>query len=146
MISWPSTDVTQPINAIIPAPATTDQARNELIPLNKKYPLAQLMKAAREYAQATARPVTFEYVLMGGVNTSPDDALRLAQMVRGIRCKINLIPYNPVPGKPYRRPGEQEVVDFMKLLYPRCPTVTLRESKGVDIQAACGQLRGEEKI
>jgi 23S rRNA (adenine2503-C2)-methyltransferase len=124
--------------------ATADQARSELIPLNKKYPLAQLMKAAREYAQATARPVTFEYVLMGGVNTSSDDALRLAKMVRGVRCKINLIPYNPVPGKPYRRPSEQEVADFIRLLYPRCPTVTLRESKGADIQAACGQLRGEE--
>lgn len=126
--------------------ATTDQARSRLIPLNKKYPLEQLMKAAREYARDAARPVTFEYVLMRGVNTSRDDALRLAQMVRGIRCKINLIPYNPVPGKPYGRPSKQEVTDFMKLLYPRCPTVTLRESKGADIMAACGQLRGQEKI
>jgi 23S rRNA (adenine2503-C2)-methyltransferase len=126
--------------------ATTDQTRSRLIPINKKYPLAQLMKAAREYAQATARPVTFEYVLMSGVNTSPDDALRLAQLVRGIRCKINLIPYNSVPGKPYRRPSVEEAADFMKLLYPRCSTVTLRESKGADIMAACGQLRGGDKF
>lgn len=124
--------------------ATTDEARSRLIPLNKKYPLAQLMAAAREYAQATGRPVTFEYVLIGGVNTSSDDALRLAQMVRGIRCKINLIPYNPIPGKPYRRPSKREVAGFMGLLYPRCPTVTLRESRGTDILAACGQLRGEQ--
>jgi 23S rRNA (adenine2503-C2)-methyltransferase len=124
--------------------ATTDESRSKLIPLNKKYPLAQLLKAACEYAQATSRPVTFEYVLIAGVNTSPDDALRLARLVRGIPCKINLIPYNPIQGKPYRRPDRQEVEDFMGLLYPRCPTVTLRESKGADIQAACGQLRGEE--
>lgn len=126
--------------------ATTDQVRSKLIPLNKKYPLAQLLKAAQEYAQATARPVTFEYVLIEGVNASSDDALRLAQMVRGIRCKINLIAYNPIPGKPYRRPNKREVASFMNLLYPRCPTVTFRESKGTDILAACGQLRGEENV
>jgi len=125
--------------------ATTDEVRSRLIPLNKKYPLAKLLRAAREYAQATSRPVTFEYVLIGGVNTSRDDALRLAQMVRGIHCKINLIPYNPVPGKSYRRPKRQELDHFMELLYPRCPTVTLRESKGTDIQAACGQLKGQQK-
>jgi 23S rRNA (adenine2503-C2)-methyltransferase len=125
--------------------ATTDETRSRLIPLNKKYPLAKLLNAAGQYAQATGRPVTLEYVLIAGVNTSPDDARRLAQLVRGIRCKINLIPYNPVPGKPYGRPHRQEVERFLELLYPRCPTVTIRESKGADIQAACGQLRGEEK-
>jgi 23S rRNA (adenine2503-C2)-methyltransferase len=125
--------------------ATTDEARSRLIPVNKKYPLAQLISAAGEYAQAIGRPVTFEYVLIGGVNTSPDDALRLARLIRGIRCKINLIPYNEVPGKPYHSPTGEEVTEFMNLLYPRCPTVTLRESKGADIQAACGQLRGRER-
>ncbi|KPL19584.1 MAG: hypothetical protein AMJ92_02165 [candidate division Zixibacteria bacterium SM23_81] len=126
--------------------ATTDEDRDKLIPLNRKYPLAQLMTAAQEYVQATDRPVTFEYVLIGGVNSTSEDALRLAKMVRGIRCKINLIPYNSIPGKPYHRPSKEEVANFMGLLYPRCPTVTLRESKGVDIQAACGQLRGEENF
>ena len=89
--------------------ATTDEGRDKLIPLNRKYPLAQLMTAAKEYAQATDRPVTFEYVLIGGLNTSSQDALRLAKMVRGIRCKINLIPYNPISTKPYRRPSKKEV-------------------------------------
>ncbi len=125
--------------------ATTDEARSRLIPVNTKYPLGQLLDAADEYARAVARPVTLEYVLIGGVNTSPDDARRLAQLVRGLRCKINLIPYNPVPGKPFHAPTREEVAKFMGLLYPRCPTVTLRESKGADIQAACGQLRAQEE-
>jgi 23S rRNA (adenine2503-C2)-methyltransferase len=124
--------------------ATTDRARSRLIPLNKKYPIARLIAAAGEYARATSRPVTFEYVLMAGVNASSEDALRLAGLVQGVRCKINLIPYNPVEGKPFRRPNKKTVANFMSLLYSRCPTVTLRESKGADIQAACGQLRGEE--
>jgi 23S rRNA (adenine2503-C2)-methyltransferase len=123
--------------------ATTDRIRSRLIPLNKKYPLKAVVKAAGRYARVIGRPVTFEYVLIDGVNDTAEDALRLAEIVRGVPCKINLIPYNPVSGKPFRRPGEDRIERFMERLYPRCPTVTLRESRGPDIQAACGQLRAE---
>jgi len=123
--------------------ATTDRVRNRLIPLNKTYPLQEVLTAARGYARAIGRAVTFEYVLIDGVNDSLEDARRLAQLIRGIPCKINLIPYNPVPGKPFRRPPGDRIEKFLAWLYPRCPTVTLRESRGPDIQAACGQLRAE---
>jgi 23S rRNA (adenine2503-C2)-methyltransferase len=126
--------------------ASSDRIRDQLIPLNKKYRIAKVTAAAREYARATGRPVTFEYVLIAGVNASAEDALRLSQLVKGIRCKINVIPYNPVAGKAYRTPGHEEVASFMAQLYPLCPTVTLRESRGSDIQAACGQLRGEQPL
>jgi 23S rRNA (adenine2503-C2)-methyltransferase len=125
--------------------ATTDHMRDMLIPLNKKYPIAQLLAAAGEYVRATIRPVTFEYVLMAGVNDSKGDADRLSDLARKVPCKINLIPYNPVPGKPFQRPAREAVTRFRERLYPRCPTVTLRESKGTDIQAACGQLRSETR-
>jgi len=124
--------------------ASSDQIRDQLIPLNKKYPIAQLTAAAQEYARAVSRPVTFEYVLIAGLNASAEDALRLSQIVQGIHCKINVIPYNPVARKPYRKPTREQVTGFMARLYPLCPTVTLRESRGSDIQAACGQLRGEQ--
>jgi 23S rRNA (adenine2503-C2)-methyltransferase len=123
--------------------ATTDRARTQLIPLNKRYPIARLLSAAEGYARASGRPVTFEYVLMAGLNDSAEDARRLGDLVQGVRSKINIIPYNPVPNKPFRRPDDQKVKRFMDLLSSRCRAVTLRESKGGDIQAACGQLRGE---
>jgi 23S rRNA (adenine2503-C2)-methyltransferase len=103
----------------------------------------EVVKAAGRYARTIGRPVTFEYVLIAGINDTAEDARRLAKLVRGVSCKINLIPYNPVPGKPFRRPQREQVKRFMKLLYPQCPAVTLRDSRGPDIQAACGQLRAE---
>jgi 23S rRNA (adenine2503-C2)-methyltransferase len=123
--------------------ATTNRVRSRLIPLNRKYPLEAVVSAAGRYAQATGRTVTFEYVLIDGINDTADDARRLATLVQGLPCKINLIPYNPVPGKPFHRPDEETIGRFMAWLYPRCPTVTLRESRGPDIHAACGQLRAE---
>jgi 23S rRNA (adenine2503-C2)-methyltransferase len=125
--------------------ATTDRVRDKLIPVNKKYPIAPLLAAAGDYARAANRPVTFEYVLMAGVNDSDRDAERLTGLARKAPCKINLIPYNPVPGKPFQRPSRNAVTRFMERLYPRCPTVTLRESKGTDIRAACGQLRSDAR-
>jgi len=123
--------------------ATTNRTRSRLIPLNKKYPLEEVVRAAGDYARAIGRTVTFEYVLIDGINDTAEDAHRLAGLVQGLPCKINLIPYNLVPGKPFRRPSGARVKQFMEWLYPRCPTVTLRESRGPDIQAACGQLRAK---
>jgi 23S rRNA (adenine2503-C2)-methyltransferase len=114
--------------------------RDVSMPVNRRYPLAELMEAARHYAAATDHRVTFEYVVIDGQNDSREDALRLAALVRGIPCKINLIPYNLNPQFDFRRPGENRLVAFRDLLYPRCPAVTIRYSKGDDIGAACGQL------
>ncbi len=121
--------------------AATDEKRNQIMPVNKKHPLKELLAAVRKFTQATGRAVTFEYVLIEGVNDSEKDAAALSKLIQGVPCKINLIPYNPVPGLPYRRPPEPGVIAFRDYLYPRCPAVTLRISKGEDILAACGQLR-----
>jgi 23S rRNA (adenine2503-C2)-methyltransferase len=121
--------------------APTDAKRSEIMPVNKKHPLPDLMAAVKHFTDETNRGVTFEYVLIEDVNDSEKDALALSKLVRGIQCKINLIPYNALPDLPYRRPSEEKVVAFRDYLYPRCPAVTLRISKGEDILAACGQLR-----
>jgi 23S rRNA (adenine2503-C2)-methyltransferase len=121
--------------------APTDEKRNELMPINKKHPLSQLLKASKNYIKKRKARVTFEYVLIKDVNDSEKDALALSKLIAGISCKINLIPYNPVPDLPYDRPSEEKIKAFRDYLYPRCPTVTLRRSKGEDILAACGQLR-----
>jgi 23S rRNA (adenine2503-C2)-methyltransferase len=121
--------------------APTDEIRNELMPINKKHPLSQLLKAVKNYTKKRKARVTFEYVLIKDVNDSEKDALALSKLIAGVSCKINLIPYNPVSDLPYERPSEEKIKAFRDYLYPRCPTVTLRRSKGEDILAACGQLR-----
>jgi 23S rRNA (adenine2503-C2)-methyltransferase len=125
--------------------ATTDGARNMSMPVNRRYPLAGLMEAARHYATATEDRVTFEYVVIEGQNDTREDALRLAGLVRGIPCKINLIPYNLNPQFDFRRPQPGRLTEFRDVLYPRCPAVTIRYSKGTDIGAACGQLVAARK-
>jgi len=121
--------------------APTDEKRSQLMPLNEKHPLKELLDAVRYFVKKTQRGVTFEYVLIKDVNDSEKDALELSKLIRGIHCKINLIPYNPIPDLSYQRPSEKRILAFRDYLYPRCPTVTLRRSKGEDILAACGQLR-----
>lgn len=122
--------------------AADDDLRSELMPINRKYPLAELKKAAIAVAESTGRRVTFEYILMDGVNDSIGDAKKLVHFIHGIPCKINLIRFHPHPGSPYRRPAEERVLTFRDYLYPRCPAVSIRKSFGVDIDAACGQLAG----
>ena len=129
------------VNLAISLNATTNQLRDWLMPVNKRYPLSEVLFAARRFAQIRKRRVTFEYLLIAGINDSFDDASRLAKLVKGIPCKINLIPYNPIAKTKFRRPDPQRVEFFKRWLYPLTPTVTLRESKGRDIRAACGQLR-----
>jgi 23S rRNA (adenine2503-C2)-methyltransferase len=120
--------------------APTDEKRNQLMPINKKHPLPALIEAVKHYTKKTKRRVTFEYVLIKDFNDSQKDALELSKLVRGIPCKINLIPYNSIPDLPFEKPSEEKIIAFKEYLFPRCPTVTLRKSKGEDIQAACGQL------
>ncbi len=122
--------------------ATTDEARDRLMPINRKYPIAELLEAAGEFAAIRGRRVTFEYVLMAGVTDSDADALRLAELTRSVPCKINLIPYNELgEDTAFHRPPPERVARFRQLLEERTPmAVTLRESRGRDIGAACGQL------
>ena len=122
--------------------ATTDELRDELVPVNRRWPLAQLLPAVQAYGLRTGRRVSLEYTLLAGVNDSPADADRLAAIARDLPSKINLIPYNPVPGLPYRRPSPEAVQAFAERLYPRAPAVTVRRTQGGEIGAACGQLAG----
>jgi len=100
------------------------------------------MAAAREYGERTGRRVTLEYTLLAGVNDRAEDADRLAGMARALPSKINLIPYNPVPGLEWKRPEASAVEAFAARLYPRAPAVTVRNTLGGEIWAACGQLGG----
>ncbi len=125
--------------------ATTDEVRNQIIPLNRKWPISTLMQLAREYTRASRERITFEYVLLAGVNDSEEDARRLLQLLDGLRCKLNLIPYNPTV-RGFRRPSEEAVKKFYQALLPLRAPVTIRWSKGVEIDAGCGQLATREKI
>ncbi len=122
--------------------ATTDELRNELVPVNKRWPIAELLDAAQEYGRTVGRRTTLEYTLLGGVNDSLDDADRLASMARSMPSKVNIIPYNPVPGLPWQRPSREAIDRFVERLLPKAPAVTVRHTQGGDIWAACGQLGG----
>jgi len=122
--------------------ATTDALRSELMPVNRRWPLEELLAAAAEYGRTVGRRVTLEYTLIGGVNDSPDDADRLAAFARRLPSKVNLIPYNPVPGMAWKRPTPEAIDAFAGRLYPHAPAVTVRNTMGGEIWAACGQLGG----
>ena len=130
-----------PVNLAVSLHATTDAVRDRLVPLNRRYPLAALLGALRALPTVTPRrPVFFEYTLIEGVNDSPEDAARLPGLLRGIPSKLNLIPMNPHPDSPLRAPDDAAIDRFLRILASRGMTVTLRRSRGPDIQAACGQL------
>ncbi|MGE5239530.1 MAG: 23S rRNA (adenine(2503)-C(2))-methyltransferase RlmN [Chloroflexota bacterium] len=130
-----------PVNLAISLNATTDGARDLIMPINRTYPLAALISACREYPLAPRRRITFEYVLLKGVNDSPADAVRLSNLLRGIPAKVNLIPFNPYEGAEFERPDDSRVLAFQKILVDRHITAIIRKSKGRDVGAACGQLR-----
>ncbi|MCX7785912.1 MAG: 23S rRNA (adenine(2503)-C(2))-methyltransferase RlmN [candidate division WOR-3 bacterium] len=123
--------------------ATTDEIRNKIMPINKKYPLEKLFEAIRYYSAKKKKRVTFEYVLIKGVNDHSKDILRLQRLIDKIPCKINIIPFNPFPGSEYESPSIEQTKAFVEKLYPKLPCVTIRKSKGTDILAACGQLAGK---
>jgi 23S rRNA (adenine2503-C2)-methyltransferase len=137
-----------PINLAVSLHATTDAVRNELVPLNRRYPLATLLAELRRLDAITVRrPVFFEYTLIAGVNDSLDDARRLPGLLRGIPSKLNLIPMNPHDDSPYLPPSDAVTDAFLRSVAGAGLTVTLRRSRGDDIAAACGQLalRGKPK-
>jgi len=125
--------------------AATDRKRDALMPINKKYNLTKLMQALEYYYEMKKKRITFEYVLIKGINDSIYDAKALAQLTKNIPCKINIIPFNPIDGVSYKRPGEKTIKRFIDYLYPIAQAVTLRESRGNDINGACGQLRSRNE-
>ena len=121
--------------------ATTDELRDRLMPINRKYPIDRLLDACRGFAEASGERVTFEYVLLGGVNDSSADVERLAKLVRRMPAKLNLIPFNPVPGwLDYRPPERRRILDTRDRLLELSVPVSIRWSRGADARAACGQL------
>ena len=127
-------------NLAVSLHATTDEQRTALVPPNRKYPLAEILKVCRQFPLKKRSRITFEYVLLDEVNDSAEDARRLAGLLSGIKAKVNLIPLNPAPGIPYRRPSDERVDRFAQVLADRHITVSVRKSRGRDIRAACGQL------
>jgi len=128
--------------------ATNDELRNTLVPLNRRYPIAELLDAIRAYpGLSNARRVTFEYVMLKGVNDSPEEARKLVQLMKGIPAKINLIPFNPWPGSPYECSDWATIERFASILNRGGYASPIRTPRGRDILAACGQLKSEsEKI
>ena len=133
------------VNLAISLNATEDSTRSRLMPINRRYPLAELLEACRQYPLPAGRRITFEYILIAGVNDTEDDARRLARLLHPIRCKINLIPFNRHGGCDFERPPESAIQAFFKILFDKNYTVIVRRSKGQDISAACGQLRARSK-
>ena len=127
-------------NLAVSLHATTDEQRNRLVPVNRKYPLAQLIDVCRQFPLKRRSRITFEYVLLAGVNDTPADARRLAALVADVKAKVNLLPLNAAPGLPYERPDDRQVDRFARSLADRGLTVSVRRSRGRDIRAACGQL------
>jgi 23S rRNA (adenine2503-C2)-methyltransferase len=122
--------------------ASSQKVRSFLMPISRRYPLSSLLATCRLLPLPPRERITFEYVLIQGVNDAEEDARGLAQMLRGIRCKVNLIPLNECPGIAFRRPQDRVVLLFQKVLMDRGYTTIIRESRGGDISAACGQLHG----
>jgi len=123
--------------------ATTDEVRDRIMPVNRRHPLAELLGAMRELPLPARARYTVEYVLLGGVNDSLEDARRLVRLLSGLRCKVNLISYNPHADSPFCAPAPAAVEAFQGHLLEKNFTAVIRRSRGQDILAACGQLRGD---
>ncbi len=129
------------VNLAISLNATDNKTRNMLMPINRKYPLEKLLDACAGYPLLPRRRITFEYILIKGINDSITDAKRLVKLLRPIRAKINLIPFNEYEGSEFNRPEESAILNFKEILNKNNYTAIIRYSKGQDISAACGQLR-----
>lgn len=134
-------------NLAISLHAPTDVQRGELVPINRKYGVAEIIEACKRFPVRKRSRITFEYVLLAGVNDSAEDARRLAKLLAGVKSKVNLIPLNAAAGIPFERPSDDTVDEFARVLADRGVTVSVRKSRGRDIRAACGQLivEGQKK-
>jgi 23S rRNA (adenine2503-C2)-methyltransferase len=127
-------------NLAISLHATTEEMRDRLVPVNRKYGLAELIEACREFPLKRRERITFEYVLLNEVNDTPADARRLVKLLDGLQAKVNLIPLNEAAGLPFTRPSDERIDAFARILAQRGVSVSVRKSRGRDIRAACGQL------
>jgi 23S rRNA (adenine2503-C2)-methyltransferase len=133
-----------PVALAVSLHAPNDALRERLVPVNRKYPLRELLAACNRYLEKAPRDfVTFEYVMLAGVNDADEHARQLVALAREVRCKFNLIPFNPFPGSPFRRSGVERIRAFAAILQGGGLTVTTRKTRGDDIAAACGQLAGD---
>jgi 23S rRNA (adenine2503-C2)-methyltransferase len=134
-------------NLAISLHAPTDLLRGELVPINRKYGVGDIIAAARRFPLKKRSRITFEYVLLAGVNDSPQNARRLAKLLGGVKSKVNLIPLNAAAGIPFERPSDAAVDEFARIVAEQGLTVSVRKSRGRDIRAACGQLivEGQKK-
>jgi 23S rRNA (adenine2503-C2)-methyltransferase len=132
------------VNLAVSLHAVTDELRDRLVPLNRKYPIAELLQACRTYpGSSNARRITFEYVMLKGVNDSPAEARELVRLLQGIPAKVNLIPFNPWPGAPYECSTDAAIAAFSDIVFNAGYSAPVRTPRGRDISAACGQLKSE---
>ena len=131
------------VNLAVSLHSVDDSIRSKLMPINNKYPVAELLEACRNFPMPKRKRIMFEYILIRGVNDSEADARRLAQQLKGIPCKINLLPYNESESLSYRRPSDETIEYFQQTLWNEGYTVLIRASRGSEISAACGQLAGK---
>lgn len=134
------------VNLAVSLNAADNETRNMLMPINRKYPIEELIEACRRYDLKPRSRITFEYILLKGINDSTDDAKRLAKLLKPVKSKINLIPFNEYEASEFKRPGEAAIRSFQEILVNNNYTAVIRHSKGQDISAACGQLRGKELL
>jgi 23S rRNA (adenine2503-C2)-methyltransferase len=127
-------------NLAISLHAPTDPQRGELVPINRKYGVADIVAACKRFPLKRRSRITFEYVLLAGINDRPEDARRLAKLLSAVKSKVNLIPLNPAAGIPFERPTDETIDRFAQILADHHLTVSVRKSRGRDIRAACGQL------
>ena len=128
-------------NLAVSLTGATNEKRNQLMPINRRYPLEQLLDAVRRFPLKHRQRVTFEYVLLSGITDSTEDALHLAKLLKGIRAKVNLIPFNEAEELDYRRPSDSVVARFQQTLIDQHISAFVRRNRGIDISAACGQLK-----
>jgi 23S rRNA (adenine2503-C2)-methyltransferase len=129
-----------PINLAVSLHAATNALRDTIAPINRKYPLEELIAAVRRYPMPRKKVVMFEYVVLGGVNDRPEDVDALTELLRDLPCKINLIPFNEWPGSVYKRPDPENMIRFRDALIARGFFAFVRQTRGRKILAACGQL------
>lgn len=130
------------INLAISLNAATDDVRNKIMPVNKKYPIKELIAACKRFPLPKRRRITFEYVMLKNINDTKEDAERLCKLLKGIPCKVNLIPFNEYEGSEFKKPDNNNVERFRGILMDRHIMAITRKSKGAEISAACGQLKG----
>ena len=130
-----------PITLSISLHATTDESRSEMMPINRRYSLDELLSACRDYQKVTGRRISFEYAVISGVNDQKEDAERLSHLLKGLLCHINLIPVNPIEAGHYKPPSKKNILLFQELLIKLGLNATIRRTLGSDISASCGQLR-----